>query len=76
MFLIPSLVISPYECKRAKQDNYQTIKRYKMEFSVISEDYMRSSTVFQCVDDREFLYSTNNFHPTSSESPIRWEDKM
>ncbi|EGR1569475.1 hypothetical protein ABVF67_003562 [Vibrio parahaemolyticus] len=46
-----------------------------MEFSVISEDFMRSSSTFQSVDDREFLYSTNNFHPTSSENPIRWEDK-
>ncbi|WP_268809816.1 hypothetical protein, partial [Vibrio parahaemolyticus] len=46
-----------------------------MEFSVISEDFMRSSSAFQSVDDREFLYSTNNFHPTSSENPIRWEDK-
>ncbi|TOG59384.1 hypothetical protein CGI99_21925, partial [Vibrio parahaemolyticus] len=46
-----------------------------MEFSVISEDFMRSPSAFQSVDDREFLYSTNNFHPTSSENPIRWEDK-
>ncbi|HDM8153035.1 TPA: hypothetical protein P0E35_001403 [Vibrio harveyi] len=46
-----------------------------MEFSVISEDFMRSSSAFQSVDDRDFLYSTNNFHPTSSENPIRWEDK-
>ncbi|OBT16679.1 hypothetical protein A9266_19000 [Vibrio tasmaniensis] len=46
-----------------------------MDFSVISEDFMRSPTAFQCVDTREFLYSTNNYQPTSSESPILWEDK-
>ncbi|AIW13578.1 hypothetical protein VITU102760_25580 [Vibrio tubiashii] len=46
-----------------------------MEFSVISEDFMRSSTAFQCVDSREFFYSTNNYHPTTSESSIKWEDK-
>ncbi|MFC3153240.1 hypothetical protein ACFOEK_19530 [Litoribrevibacter euphylliae] len=45
------------------------------EFSIISEDYMRSPSEFQCVDNREFLYSTNNYHPTSALNAIKWEDK-
>lgn len=45
-----------------------------MDFSVISEDLMRSPSHFQCVDNREFLYSTNSFQPTSSIDPIKWSD--
>lgn len=46
-----------------------------MDFSVISEDFMRSSTAFRCVDSREYFYGTNNYHPTTSENSIKWEDK-
>lgn len=45
-----------------------------MEFAIISEDLMRSPSHFQCVDSREFFYSTNNYHPTSSIQPFKWLD--
>ncbi len=46
-----------------------------MEYAVISEDYMKSPSQFQCVDSREFLYSTNNYVPTTTVSPIKWKDE-
>ena len=46
-----------------------------MDFSVISEDFMRSPSQFQCVDAREFLYSSNIYNPTSSIAPIAWRDE-
>ncbi len=45
-----------------------------MEYAVISEDYMRSPSQFQCVDSREFLYSTNDYIPTTTINAIKWED--
>lgn len=45
-----------------------------MEFALISEDLLRSPSQFQCVDNREYLYSTNDFHPTTSINPIKWSD--
>ncbi len=46
-----------------------------MEYAVISEDYMRSSSQFQCVDSREILYSNNDYIPTTTINAIKWEDK-
>ncbi|PTP40647.1 imm11 family protein [Vibrio splendidus] len=45
-----------------------------MYFSLISENYFTSSVNFVPVDDRESLYSTNHYHPTSSVNPIVWLD--
>ncbi len=45
-----------------------------MEYAVISEDYMRSLSQFQCVDSREFLYSTNDYIPTTTINAIKWQD--
>ncbi len=46
-----------------------------MFFSLITENYYSSKVSFSCVDDREFLYSTNDFVPTSSYEPICWQDQ-
>ncbi|MFH4560320.1 imm11 family protein [Vibrio diabolicus] len=45
-----------------------------MYFALISEDYYASSTNFTPVDNRESMYSTNIYHPSSSENPIIWQD--
>ncbi|WP_261886077.1 hypothetical protein [Vibrio pomeroyi] len=44
-----------------------------MKFAIISENFNRSTTQFQCVDNREPLYSKSEYEPTSSKSPIVWE---
>ncbi len=46
-----------------------------MYFSLITENYYSSKVSFSCVDDREFLYSTNDVVPTSSCEPICWQDQ-
>ncbi|MHC6526981.1 hypothetical protein ACX806_05660, partial [Vibrio proteolyticus] len=46
-----------------------------MHFSLITENYFTSTTSFTCIDNREFLYSTNEFNPTSSIKPIIWQDQ-
>jgi hypothetical protein len=45
-----------------------------MHFSLITENYFSSSVNFTQVDEREPLYATNNYQPTSSESAIVWQD--
>ncbi|CAI2304715.1 hypothetical protein V8038_003266 [Vibrio parahaemolyticus] len=45
-----------------------------MYFSLISENYFFSSVNFVSVDNRESLYSTNHYHPTSSINPVVWVD--
>ncbi|MEL4408293.1 imm11 family protein [Shewanella algae] len=46
-----------------------------MYFSLITENYFTSTTSFTCIDNREFLYSTDEFKPTSSLRPIVWQDQ-
>ena len=45
-----------------------------MYFSLISENYFTSSVNFTSVDNREAMYSTNDFHPTSAVNTIVWQD--
>jgi hypothetical protein len=45
-----------------------------MYCSLITENYFTSSVIFTSVDNRESLYSTNIFHPTSSENSIVWQE--
>lgn len=45
-----------------------------LEYAIISENWMSSPASFTCVDERESLYSTNQFQPTSSVGPIKWQD--
>ncbi|WP_335899756.1 imm11 family protein [Shewanella algae] len=46
-----------------------------MYFSLITENYFTSTTSFTCIDNRELLYSTDEFKPTSSLRPIVWQDQ-
>lgn len=46
-----------------------------MNFSIISENYLASNTIFVCTDSREPLYSKSDFEPTSSSNPIIWKAK-
>ncbi|MCE9783056.1 imm11 family protein [Shewanella algae] len=46
-----------------------------MYFSLITENYFTSTTSFSCIDNRELLYSTDEFKPTSSLRPIVWQDQ-
>ncbi|GAB1080332.1 MAG: hypothetical protein SStaBPW_22230 [Shewanella algae] len=46
-----------------------------MHFSLITENYFTSTTSFTCIDNRELLYSTDEFKPTSSLRPIVWQDQ-
>ncbi|MBP3140080.1 hypothetical protein ACTFQF_22160 [Aliivibrio fischeri] len=45
-----------------------------MYFSLITENYFTSRVNFTCVDNREFFYSTNFYHPTTSNHSIVWKD--
>ncbi|OCH19490.1 imm11 family protein [Aliivibrio logei] len=45
-----------------------------MYFSLITENYFTSRVSFTCVDGREFFYSTNFYHPTTSNNSIVWKD--
>ncbi len=46
-----------------------------MYFALITENYFTSKTSFTCIDDREYLYSSNDFNPTSLLTPIVWQDQ-
>ncbi|MUK94776.1 hypothetical protein GNP80_20405 [Aliivibrio fischeri] len=45
-----------------------------MYFSLITENYFTSRVNLTCVDNREFFYSTNFYHPTTSNHSIVWKD--
>ncbi len=64
--------------KSSEKTSLNLVKIFKdiiVYFSLITENYFTSKTSFTCIDDREFLYSTNDFNPTASFNPIVWQDQ-
>nr|WP_241910554.1 hypothetical protein [Vibrio lentus] len=57
---------------KSKPEN-KLIKRIVDEVCNNFRKLQRSTTQFQCVDNREPLYSKSEYEPTSSKSPIVWE---
>lgn len=45
-----------------------------MNFALITENYFASRVSFTPVDNRESLYSTNDYCPTSAKNAIIWQD--
>ncbi|WP_333003411.1 imm11 family protein [Vibrio coralliilyticus] len=46
-----------------------------MYLSLISENYFTSNVNFNPVDNREYLYSTNTYNPTSAVKGIVWQEQ-
>ncbi|SFM22588.1 hypothetical protein SAMN04487963_1799 [Marinobacter zhejiangensis] len=45
-----------------------------VRLATLSEDFSSSDAMFTDVDEREYLYSTNEYTPCSSLNPLLWED--